>query len=996
MRPIRLQLEGFTSFRTLQEIDFSDLDLFVITGPTGSGKTSILDAVTLALYGNVPRANMKGELRELISLGSSQAKVQLDFDVGTTHYRVARRLPRKGSQSVIVERLDGGDAVPEVDGGGVREANDRIVEILGLDYAAFTRAVLLPQGAFSEFLRGDASERRQILIRLLDLDRFVRAGQRANEEARALDREVTSGEELLEHEYDGVDENAVTAAEHEAAAAEVRAAAFETANAEARQCWRRREEVDRQRRAVGGITEKLEVQAAALADLARAWGALQARDAETKAAVSHAVEQKNAAEEVRGRAQAAHERVAEEVGDERSLAELAEAGNTLGESEQRIRETSLALDRAAETRRQLADERNALSGRLEAARTAEGEAQRAQTIAAAAVEPVRTRRDQAQQRALLVEEAETEREQEASLRAAFEDAEAAETGVVERLDRATEHLKAIETEHSAAAIRSHLHVGDDCPVCGSVVQDLAPTDAAIASQLESARAAEDEAKRERVRAGKDASARRSSLEGVVANIQRIEAKLGAFGDLLPLADAEDELEKCKAGEQEARERLSATAVGAQEVLAELSRCDARLAAHDAEHAERRRHLEETQATADRCRSRLIAVLGQPLPEAYGGVIAERRERLATAASELQQAEKAYSHTRDAFHDASSERSVFERELKDFDGSLRSERNLLDERRDALASLAEAELATLLAHGPDVRERGKDADARLRDVPPLPARDPEDREAELSNINEYSQALIELAGEAMARREEGIEEIDSRVIELLSQLEGTEFEYEGSDLAAALAGVEEAAGAARLVAERCKEALTTLRERLARKHEMREALAEKRGRMLLYKKIAGELRADRFIRFLLDESFHDLALRASSELELISAGRYSLAAVGGGFVVVDHANADERRSVVTLSGGETFLASLALALALAHGITDIAGHSAAARVESMFIDEGFGTLDPTALDLAVEALERLREGERMVGVITHVPDLAERIPAGIAVVREGVGSRVVTK
>ncbi|MEQ8329365.1 MAG: SbcC/MukB-like Walker B domain-containing protein [Longimicrobiales bacterium] len=102
---------------------------------------------------------------------------------------------------------------------------------------------------------------------------------------------------------------------------------------------------------------------------------------------------------------------------------------------------------------------------------------------------------------------------------------------------------------------------------------------------------------------------------------------------------------------------------------------------------------------------------------------------------------------------------------------------------------------------------------------------------------------------------------------------------------------------------------------------------------------------------------------------------------------------ERRSVVTLSGGETFLASLSLALGLAQGITDIAGHSAGARLESMFIDEGFGTLDPTALDLAVEAMERLRKGERMVGVITHVPALAERIPTGITVEKHGGGSVV---
>ena len=91
MRPIALTIEGLTSFREPQAIDFSDLDLFVITGPTGAGKSSILDAITLALYGNVPRVNSH-ELRDLISHGSSYMRVSLDFEVGGQHYRVARRL----------------------------------------------------------------------------------------------------------------------------------------------------------------------------------------------------------------------------------------------------------------------------------------------------------------------------------------------------------------------------------------------------------------------------------------------------------------------------------------------------------------------------------------------------------------------------------------------------------------------------------------------------------------------------------------------------------------------------------------------------------------------------------------------------------------------------------------------------------------------------------------------------------------------------------------
>ncbi len=147
--------------------------------------------------------------------------------------------------------------------------------------------------------------------------------------------------------------------------------------------------------------------------------------------------------------------------------------------------------------------------------------------------------------------------------------------------------------------------------------------------------------------------------------------------------------------------------------------------------------------------------------------------------------------------------------------------------------------------------------------------------------------------------------------------------------------------------------------------------------------------------MLEESLARLAVQASDELRRISGGRYSLVAQDGGFEVIDHHNADERRSVATLSGGETFLASLSLALALSTGLRDLAG-TAACRLDAIFIDEGFGALDPESLDVAVDALERLRERERMIGVITHVPALADRIPAGLDVAKNGSSSRILVR
>jgi exonuclease SbcC len=113
---------------------------------------------------------------------------------------------------------------------------------------------------------------------------------------------------------------------------------------------------------------------------------------------------------------------------------------------------------------------------------------------------------------------------------------------------------------------------------------------------------------------------------------------------------------------------------------------------------------------------------------------------------------------------------------------------------------------------------------------------------------------------------------------------------------------------------------------------------------------------------------------------------------GEFEVVDHANAGERRFIRTLSGGETFLAALSLALALAEILGGMAKERAG-RLEAIFLDEGFGTLDPETLDVVATAMEELAAGGRMVGLVTHVPELAARIPTRFEVRKGPRGSTV---
>jgi exonuclease SbcC len=145
-----------------------------------------------------------------------------------------------------------------------------------------------------------------------------------------------------------------------------------------------------------------------------------------------------------------------------------------------------------------------------------------------------------------------------------------------------------------------------------------------------------------------------------------------------------------------------------------------------------------------------------------------------------------------------------------------------------------------------------------------------------------------------------------------------------------------------------------------------------------------LRANAFERWLLKEAFEQLVEAGSLRLCELSSGDYSFAVDDKlDFQIIDHRNADETRSAKTLSGGEIFLASLALALTLAEQVAGLAADGAA-PLESMFLDEGFGTLDEDALETALEALAELKQDGKLIGVISHVGALKERIDTQINV------------
>ena len=301
-------------------------------------------------------------------------------------------------------------------------------------------------------------------------------------------------------------------------------------------------------------------------------------------------------------------------------------------------------------------------------------------------------------------------------------------------------------------------------------------------------------------------------------------------------------------------------------------------------------------------------------------------------------------------------------LREEAGALRAELSALRARKEEQAkALAEAEAATRglmpeaeaqgLALSPGEREALRaeleafrkdlaEAEAAWRSLPPLSGPAPTLEEAQ-GRVEALRKALAELEGRLEEKRKE-----------------------EGA----------------------LEDRVERLRKDLARRREVEGALARLVAELALWEKLALDLQAHNFPAYLLGLKQRSLVERASELLYTLSGGRYRFAAQGDEYLVVDLWAEATARQVRTLSGGESFLASLALALALSEELSR-------GKLEALFLDEGFGTLDPEALELVAGILESLPTRGRLVGVVTHVEALAERFPARLRVRKHPWGSRV---
>lgn len=892
MRPIRLELLGFGPYRERAEISFEEVELFAITGPTGSGKTTILDAIAFALYNKTPRiARGYGDLRHPAAL---ETRVVLEFSVGNEAYRVTRVLGKRNEHRL--ERLDGDWRVlPESE--RVKEMNAAIERIVGLPYEAFTRAVLLPQGEFDRFLKGEPKERRALLASLFGLETLAAMRELASsrrqailEERSRIEGEIAalgSGEDLgaLEDELaklEAADHNErkrLSRLRRELEDAERRHERFgqlEAARRELSALQARSEEIERLRQRL--------VQARVAARLLPELDRLQADALELE-------RRRKEHERLKARLEQL-ERERAKLGELASQARLAEIQNELAEAKR--------LQELARWRAKLGAPAAAVPARpfdpvrvgeiLEVLKAYEDLEREAQDL----------RKMRAEHRGQLHEVERLERtvqdlkKKQQALKAEGQAARARYETLKKRLEDARTHA-------GLKAYHRLLKAGAPCPLCGQVVTELprAPGSDVDLSELE----------RDTQQAQERLDALREAYQALRAKLGEAEGRLGALKEAV--ARGEAALSEAQAALEAKRSELLRR--GDRDTLKielEGQKQGLLKALGEEDPAERQRRLENERRAIERAlgqQKTLDETLAAVLQELHGleGIIAE--------------AEKVYA-------------------------------------RD------QARLAGLL------KDSGFDSADALRRV----AMSEQAIAALEAELDRWQQALTraEVQLQALERELAGETPPDpARLAELRAEVEA----------------LEAASGKRQRQLGALREKLDRARVLARRRKDLTKRLADLGRQLSIWQRLSEDLRSDRFPDYLIEHYQRGLVARASELLATLYQGRYRLISADGDYLVEDTWTA-ARRPVRTLSGGESFLASLSLALALSE-------HLSRGRLEALFLDEGFGTLDQETLEVVTTVLEDLPTRGRLVGIVTHVEELAERMPARLVVEKSPSGSRV---
>ncbi|HWM36832.1 MAG TPA: SMC family ATPase [Streptomyces sp.] len=1051
MRLHHLSLTAFGPFAGRADVDFDELSaagLFLLHGATGAGKTSVLDAVCFALYGGVPGARQQpgGTLRSDHAAPGTLTEVVLDLTVGGRRLEITRRpeqsRPKRRGTGSTRERAQSwlreygtGEGEWRALSRSHQEIGEEIAQLTGMSRDQFCQVVLLPQGDFARFLRSGAEDRAKLLGRLFDTGRFAAAEEQLARMRRNAQDEVRAGDEallrLLHRMRQAVGSGSGSGSGGGIGGGGLDELPFpgagpadrddgESAPEDARRALpdQRGRTADQGAPVRRGSAERNGGPAPGDPGLAAAvleWAALartSARERLDIAGIAAAT-----AEDDHATAMARLAQTRELARRQRQFADAEERARQLAARAGERERTRERLERA----RAAAGVAPALTLRQSAAR-AHAQAAEAETASRGPL-PAGLRDAPGERLARLAGEA---RQELGSLDAARRAEQRCagidvELGTLERESRLDEEVLREAEEWLAGwetARRAHQRRVDAAHEAATRAEHLAGRLEPARQRLDAAhrrdelgRQAEDAGKellqaRERATAAHEEWLRLKDLRlrGIAAELAA-DLREGepcavcgatAHPDPARTADghvdqsAEDAALAAYRSADAARDEADRAARGVAEALA-------------AARAESRE--EETGALADtvagweeaHASAHAEAADAHAAREAFARAEQEHSERLA-----LQQAAERRAAARTSHREAlQRERTALAAEL----AQARGEASSVSERAATLqrraAALADAAEAARTAQA--TAQRVEEADAQLADAAAR-ARFEDAEAAAAAVLGEAEQQTLQEHLEAWQAQEAAV----AAALKDPDLIDAAELPAADADSAQrvteeATRRLRETSAAQEAARTRCgemdqltRQAVDDARE-LAPLRESYERVARLAG-LAAGTSVENEHRM-RLESYVLAARLEQVAAAASARLARMSAGRYTLVhsdeRAGGrgrsglGLHVIDAWTGAER-DTATLSGGETFSASLALALGLADVVTDEAGGT---RLQTLFIDEGFGSLDEQTLDEILDVLDSLRERDRCVGIVSHVADLRQRIPVQLEVVKSREGSRL---
>lgn len=1007
MIPIYLEMKAFGPYAGTEIVDFrrlKDHKLFLIYGPTGSGKTTILDAICYALYGSTSGDIRTGSyMRSEYATPDEPTSVSFRFAIGRKYYRIDRSpeqqiakkrgdgLKKASAQAALYETdTDGGDEKLLA----AKNVNAAVEELLGFKADQFRQVVLLPQGDFRKLLLANSGERQQIMQTLFHTQQYAKLQALAKErhdelesrhEQVARDREqcllnlgIDDEEKLPQREQEFRNQEASVSEKWHKAEGErsTRQKEFQAAQAlEAH--WKLWEQKGKEAAELEGKAELFENKrqridvlrkAEVLAEPCRhldelereGKAAAKAADKANEAAQQAAADLKSAKEkmEALSKQEGAYKAAGEEQVRLTGLKDKADSyydhcllvKKLNGEAAFAEQEWTKARGKKETEKAALEKAREALSTLADKALLAEQVKQQCQALT--------DHVSREKEAAALSLQKEDSLKQWQHLQSALE--KAAQRARDERV--AYESVRAAFLQGQAAILAADLADGTPCPVCGATnhpMPAIPPDDLPTRDDVGRRQKAAETSEQGRQKLEVDTKAAETAYKALEGQYDHLRQQ---YPQDVSLKELEAELKAA----QKTRADLEKALAQGDDLRRAVSDGEAKLSQWEGAEEEARKALEDAKTKAVKA-GETQAHLEAELPEAYRDPTALGR-RLAELKQHLKDYEEALQKSRD--HLVSCERQGAQRqeEARNLTQQVLTLRSRFkQDYHDLGQRVSEAGFASVRAC--------RDMQPSVKDIPILEG-----------EVRQYETKLQQVRGQLEQEKAaiDGKSRPDVPALEKIL----TEAEKTSRDLA------EERGRLSATFSQWQQEK----KKLLALGKDEADLVEAYKTVGAVYDLIAGKQTGINFERYVLGALLDDVLAAANERLQAMSRQRYTLQRsqswddkrvkqIGLDIEVYDNYTG-YARPANTLSGGETFLSSLSLALGLADVVQ---AYSGGIHLDAIFIDEGFGTLDSETLDYALKTLASLKSGGRLVGIISHVPELKERIDARLAIHKTDRGS-----